>query len=183
MITLVITPKYTWYCRLTPPSDYELDNVQATLVGTIGKTTTVFPPAVTATPAPVIPTLKTITPTPAPPSKSGKRLAEGSIFSGVVSGVKSFGAFIDLCDGVTGLCHIGEWGHSFITDMNRATKIGDKVNVMLLKVTDEGKLNLSRKCALECPSDSVINAKEEIQQFKGIPNFLAPYTCGASPKI
>lgn len=154
IITMLRGPDDTWESDLIPPSDYAVDDVLAALGGTNAK---------------VVPTVAESDRVPDPVAKgsSADQLEIGTIFSGKISSIQSYGAFVDLCDGVTGLCHIKEWDNNFVSDMNRVAKIGQTVNVMLTKVKDDGRLELSRRSALQCPVDTIINAAEEIQKFEG----------------
>ena len=79
---------------------------------------------------------------------------EGTVISGRVSNLVSFGAFVDL-DGVEGLIHISEisWGKT-----ERAADIlskGDEVEVLIQSVdVDRERVSLSRKSLLPSPWDS-----------------------------
>ncbi|QBP18868.1 S1 domain-containing RNA-binding protein [Acetilactobacillus jinshanensis] len=72
----------------------------------------------------------------------------GAKVSGKVTGITSFGAFVTLADGKTGLVHISEISDKFIKDIHGVLKIGDTVTVKVLKIGDDGKISLSMKRAL-----------------------------------
>ena len=74
-------------------------------------------------------------------------LVVGKIVEGTVSGITNFGAFIDLGEGKTGLVHISEVSNSFVKQIADFLKQGDKVQVKVLKVSDDGKISLSIKQA------------------------------------
>ncbi len=74
---------------------------------------------------------------------------EGKILTGKVAGVTSFGAFIDLGDGVTGLCHISEISTAYVKDINEHVKVGDTVEVKVLAPDKKGKIALSIKQAMQ----------------------------------
>ncbi|UQS85012.1 S1 domain-containing RNA-binding protein [Apilactobacillus apisilvae] len=67
----------------------------------------------------------------------------GSKISGKVSGITNFGAFVDLGDHKTGLVHISEISDSYIKDIKDVLKVGDEVQVKVLKIGDDGKIALS----------------------------------------
>ncbi|MFZ5592486.1 MAG: S1 RNA-binding domain-containing protein, partial [Bacillota bacterium] len=63
----------------------------------------------------------------------------GSILEGTVTGITSFGAFVLLPDGVTGLVHISEVAEVYVRDINDFLKINDRVKVKVISVQDNGK--------------------------------------------
>jgi S1 RNA binding domain protein len=71
----------------------------------------------------------------------------GSILEGVVTGITSFGAFVGLADGQTGLVHISEVAEAYVKDVNEFLRIGDKVKVKVVAVDAKGKIGLSIKRA------------------------------------
>ena len=79
-------------------------------------------------------------------------LEVGSIVEGRVTGITKFGAFVALPEGKSGLVHISEIANSFVSDVNAFVQLGQTVKVRVLSVTEEGKINLSIKRALENPA-------------------------------
>ena len=77
------------------------------------------------------------------------QLEEGKIVEGTITSVTNFGAFIDLGDGVTGLCHISEVSTSYVKDINDHVKVGQSVEVKILPSDKKGKIALSIKQAME----------------------------------
>lgn len=72
-------------------------------------------------------------------------LAEGNTRAGVVSGLCDFGAFVDL-GGADGLIHISELAWHRVRHPNEIVNIGDKVDVYILHLDDQGKrIGLSLK--------------------------------------
>lgn len=71
----------------------------------------------------------------------------GSIVTGKVSGITKFGAFILLPGGKSGLVHISEVSSGFVSDVHDFLSEGQEVQVKILSVTPEGKINLSIKQA------------------------------------
>ena len=76
-------------------------------------------------------------------------LEVGSIVEGRVTGITKFGAFVALQEGKSGLVHISEIANSFVSDVNVFVQLGQTVKVRILSISDEGKINLSIKRALE----------------------------------
>lgn len=72
-------------------------------------------------------------------------LQEGNTRKGVVSGLCDFGAFVDL-GGADGLVHISELAWHRVRHPSEVVNIGDKVEVYILHLDDEGKrIGLSLK--------------------------------------
>ena len=72
----------------------------------------------------------------------------GQILSGKVTGITSFGAFVELEDGRTGLVHISEIADVYVKDINQFIKVNDTVKVKVLSL-DRGKIGLSIRQASE----------------------------------
>jgi small subunit ribosomal protein S1 len=83
-------------------------------------------------------------------------LIEGAVMLGHVSGVAEFGAFVDLGAGVMGLVHVSELSHTRVTRVGDAVKVGDAVNVKILKLDEDSKrISLSIRQATEDPWSKV----------------------------
>ncbi len=76
-------------------------------------------------------------------------LAVGEVLEGKVSGITKFGAFVLLPGGKSGLVHISEVANTFVSDVNEHVQIGQTVRVRVLSISEEGKINLSMKRAVE----------------------------------
>ena len=87
-------------------------------------------------------------------------LEVGNIVEGKITGITKFGAFVALPGGKSGLVHISEIANSFVSDVHEHVQIGQAVRVRLLSVSDEGKINLSIKRALETPRGTGVPADE-----------------------
>ena len=75
----------------------------------------------------------------------------GAEYEGVVRGVQTYGAFIEIAPKVQGLLHISEIDWTRIKNVEDVLKEGDKVRVKLLEVDKAGKMKLSRKVLLPKP--------------------------------
>lgn len=73
----------------------------------------------------------------------------GQKISGRVTGITNFGAFVALPDNQSGLVHISEVSDGFVKDINDILTVGDEVIVKVLKITPDGKINLSIRKAQE----------------------------------
>lgn len=82
-------------------------------------------------------------------------LSEGETRVGRVSGIRDFGAFVDL-GGADGLVHISELSWHRIDHPREVVKIGDEIEVYVLGIDQEsGRISLSRKKLLPNPWDTV----------------------------
>ena len=73
----------------------------------------------------------------------------GEIYEGKVSGLTSFGAFVRLSNGESGMVHISEVSSSFIRDIASVLQEGQDVRVKVIGVTDNRKISLSIKQAAD----------------------------------
>lgn len=67
-----------------------------------------------------------------------QELTEGEIRMGKVTGISSFGAFVDL-GGADGLIHISELSWSLVNSPDEVVKVGDELDVFVLRVDAENK--------------------------------------------
>lgn len=61
----------------------------------------------------------------------------GSVYTGKVTGLQAYGAFVALDEETQGLVHISEVTHGFVKDINEHLAIGDEVQVKVLSVDEE----------------------------------------------
>ena len=71
----------------------------------------------------------------------------GTITEGIVSGITSFGAFINLPGNAVGLVHISEVADAYVKDVKDYLKEQDKVLVKVINIDPKGKIGLSIKQA------------------------------------
>jgi small subunit ribosomal protein S1 len=72
-------------------------------------------------------------------------LTEGEIRRGIVSGLRDFGAFVDL-GGADGLIHISELAWHRVKHPRELLKVGDEIDVYVLRLDQEGRrIGLSLK--------------------------------------
>ncbi len=73
----------------------------------------------------------------------------GKMYKGKVKKITNFGAFVEILPGKEGLLHISEIDLHRVNRVEDHFKVGDEVDVKLLKITPDGKLDLSRKAVLK----------------------------------
>jgi len=78
-------------------------------------------------------------------------LAEGQVRPGVVRRITDYGAFVDI-GGVDGLLHISEMSWTRIKHPNDVLKVGDEIQVMVLKTNlEQGRISLGLRQILPDP--------------------------------
>ena len=75
----------------------------------------------------------------------------GKVVEGAVTGITNFGAFIQLPEGKTGLCHISEVADDYVKDISTYLKQQQKVMVKVISIDGNGKISLSIRKAKETP--------------------------------
>lgn len=83
----------------------------------------------------------------------------GKIVDGVVTGITNFGAFVQLPDGKTGLCHISEIADSYVKSVADHLKESQPVKVKIISVDEKGKVSLSIRQAAEKPAEAPVPKK------------------------
>ncbi len=73
----------------------------------------------------------------------------GKIYDGKVKGITNYGAFVEIENGVTGMVHISEISNTFVSEIREHLTENQEVKVKVLNVTEEGKISLSIKRAVE----------------------------------
>lgn len=76
-------------------------------------------------------------------------LEVGSILEGKVTGITKFGAFVELTEGKTGMVHISEVATTYVKEIRDFLKENQIIKVKIMAVSDDGKINLSIKRAME----------------------------------
>jgi small subunit ribosomal protein S1 len=80
-----------------------------------------------------------------------KTLAEGQVRPGVVRRITDYGAFVDI-GGVDGLLHISEMSWTRIKHPSEVLKVGDEIQVMVLKTNlEQGRISLGLRQILPDP--------------------------------
>ncbi len=72
----------------------------------------------------------------------------GAIYSGKVTRIMNFGAFVEIAPGKEGLVHISRLDVKRVEKVEDVVAVGDQVIVKVTEIDDQGRLNLSRRDAL-----------------------------------
>ncbi|MEE1159300.1 MAG: S1 RNA-binding domain-containing protein, partial [Atopobiaceae bacterium] len=79
-----------------------------------------------------------------------KKYPIGRIVDGTVTKIVTFGAFVDLGDGVEGLVHISEMANKHVERPEQVCAKGDSVQVQIMEIDlDRRRISLSMKAAAE----------------------------------
>jgi polyribonucleotide nucleotidyltransferase len=81
-------------------------------------------------------------------SKITAEAEEGMLYQGTVTGIKDFGAFVEILPGKDGLVHISELADCRVNSVSDVCKIGDTMWVKCIGIDDRGRVKLSRRQAM-----------------------------------
>jgi DNA polymerase III epsilon subunit family exonuclease len=73
----------------------------------------------------------------------------GSLYLGKVTRIMGFGAFVEILPGKEGLVRIGELADYHVPTVEDVVSVGDEVMVVVIEVDRQGRINLSRKAAMQ----------------------------------
>ncbi len=77
-----------------------------------------------------------------------KEVRVGEIYTGHVTRLLNFGAFVEILPGKEGLVHISQLGEDHIETVEDEVAVGDEVTVMVTEIDNLGRINLSRRAVL-----------------------------------
>lgn len=72
----------------------------------------------------------------------------GAIYSGKVTRIMNFGAFVEIAPSKEGLVHISRLDVKHVDKVEDVVSVGDQVLVKVIEIDDQGRINLSRRDAL-----------------------------------
>ncbi len=73
----------------------------------------------------------------------------GKIYDGIVKGITTYGAFVELDQSTTGMVHISEIHNSYVNDIKDHLSENQPVKVKIIGVNEAGKISLSIKKAVD----------------------------------
>ncbi|HIU72114.1 MAG TPA: polyribonucleotide nucleotidyltransferase [Candidatus Galloscillospira excrementipullorum] len=76
----------------------------------------------------------------------------GSVFTGRVTRIMNFGAFVEIAPGKEGLVHISKLDHKRVEKVEDVVSVGDEIKVKVIEIDEKGRINLSRKDCLPKPA-------------------------------
>ncbi|MFH0911656.1 MAG: S1 RNA-binding domain-containing protein, partial [Planctomycetota bacterium] len=76
----------------------------------------------------------------------------GAVYkAAAVRTIRDFGCFVELSPGQDGLVHISELDFGYVKNVSDVVKVGDKIDVKIIAIDDQGRIKLSRKALLQKP--------------------------------
>jgi len=78
-----------------------------------------------------------------------KDVEVGTIYTGKVTRLLNFGAFVEIMPGKEGLVHISELADYRVPSVEDVVQVGDEIMVMVTEIDSMGRINLSRRAVLE----------------------------------
>jgi len=72
----------------------------------------------------------------------------GEIYTGRVTRLMKFGAFVELLPGREGLCHISQLAKRRVENVEDVVQVGDQLQVKVTEIDDRGRINVSHKVLL-----------------------------------
>lgn len=72
----------------------------------------------------------------------------GEIYTGKVTRIMKFGAFVEVLPGKEGLCHISQLANRRVEKVEDVVQIGDQLTVKVVEIDDKGRINVSHKATL-----------------------------------
>jgi polyribonucleotide nucleotidyltransferase len=73
----------------------------------------------------------------------------GKVYTGKVTRIMNFGAFVEFMPGKEGLVHISQLSTERVGKVEDVVSVGDEIVVKLVEIDQKGRLNLSRKAVLQ----------------------------------
>ncbi|HEX79354.1 MAG TPA: polyribonucleotide nucleotidyltransferase [Dehalococcoidia bacterium] len=73
----------------------------------------------------------------------------GATYTGKVTRIMSFGAFVEILPGKEGMVHISELADYRVDKVEDIVKVGDEVTVKVTEIDSQGRVNLSRRAVFE----------------------------------
>ena len=77
-----------------------------------------------------------------------KEVEIGTIYTGKVTRLLGFGAFVEILPGKEGMVHISELANYRVASIEDEVKVGDEITVKVIK-NEDGKIGLSRRAVFE----------------------------------
>ena len=75
----------------------------------------------------------------------------GKVYTGKVTRIMNFGAFVEIAPEKEGLVHISKLAHERVNKVEDVVNVGDVIDVKVIEIDAQGRINLSRKDCLPKP--------------------------------
>lgn len=115
---------------------------------------------------------------PGPWESIEEKAPVGSVHTGTVKRLTSFGAFVEVFPGVEGLVHISQISHQHIATPHEVLEEGQEIEVKVLDVKpEENRLSLSIKALQEKTNDTPVKEKT-IEKYEASEDDDSKFTLG-----
>ncbi|KAK7365177.1 hypothetical protein VNO80_14034 [Phaseolus coccineus] len=106
----------------------------------------------------------------------GREIEVGGIYTGIVTSIKEYGAFVEFNGGQHGLLHISELSYEPVSRVSEVVSVGQKVSLMCIGQDVHGNIKLSLKATLPRPGRLETNDVIEgsLASFKETANIWTP---------
>lgn len=74
-----------------------------------------------------------------------REVQPGEQFEGEVKRILPFGAFVEFLPGKEGMVHVSQMSSEYVNNPEEVVQIGDKVNVKVQEIDDQGRINLTMR--------------------------------------
>ncbi len=88
-----------------------------------------------------------------------KEVEVGERYTGHVTRLMNFGAFVEILPGKEGMVHVSELDTQRVESVEAAVKVGDELEVMVVEIDRMGRVNLSRRAVLENLSPEEVGSR------------------------
>jgi polyribonucleotide nucleotidyltransferase len=99
-----------------------------------------------------------------------KDVEVGKIYTGKVTRLMNFGAFVEIMPGKEGLIHISELADYRVPSVEDVVQVGDEVMVLVTEIDSLGRINLSRRAVLEQEGQPVTAGPPQPSERPPAPN-------------
>ncbi|MFX0549061.1 polyribonucleotide nucleotidyltransferase [Hathewaya histolytica] len=82
-----------------------------------------------------------------------KDVKQGEVYLGKVIKIAAFGAFVEILPNKEGLVHISKLDNKRVNKVEDIVSVGDEILVKVVEIDSQGRINLSRKDAMENPEE------------------------------
>jgi polyribonucleotide nucleotidyltransferase len=93
-----------------------------------------------------------------------KEVKVGEIYNGKVKRIAKYGAFVEILPGVEGLLHISNISYSHVGKVEDVLNMDDEVQVKVIGIDHQGKIDLSKKELMPKPEKNDRNFRERYRK-------------------
>ncbi len=83
-----------------------------------------------------------------------KEVEIGQMYMGKVTRIMNFGAFVEILPNKEGMVHISKLAKERVEKVEDVVKVGDEILVKVIEIDEQGRINLSKKDAVETKEEN-----------------------------